>query len=92
MKETYSILERVLLRVFGLYLIAAAWITLDRMISQDASELVLLATAFGFTVFWLVGGVIAPAFIKNYEINKLMEDIKNSNIIIKKRKKNKNGK
>jgi hypothetical protein len=75
MESLYTLLERVLIRVFGLYLLVAAWIVIDQMMANSASELSIILVAVSFAVFWFVGGVITPALVKRYELNKLMQEI-----------------
>jgi hypothetical protein len=92
MKENYTMLERVLLNVFGLYLLATAGYILNLMMQSNYSNTAIFLTVGAFTLMWLVGGVLIPTIIKAYEFNTIMRelgDTKEFDQLIKKIKKGK---
>jgi hypothetical protein len=75
MKDMYTTLERTLIAVFGLYLLGAAAIVINSMMQQGSTEVQMFWIVAAFVAMWLTGGVIMPAVIKSYEINRLMSEI-----------------
>ena len=75
MKDLYTTLERTLIAVFGVYLLGAAAIVINNMMKTEYTDIQMIGVIAGFTLMWLVGGVIMPAVIKAYEVNKIMGEI-----------------